>query len=100
MAHIVQDNYVTFRAGDDLVCLPISVFDEKESKLLAWLKRTDTKPVRPADNSDAVARLMWDTYRRVAFPKPILEYIPWMTPRRITKFQYWLRHNLLRWGLI
>ena len=99
MDHIREDNYVTFLAGGDLVCLPHSVFDRKERKLRRWLG-LEQKPIRSSTHADRVARLMWDTYTQREQKKRPLEYMPWMTPRRITKFQYWMRHNLLRWGLI
>lgn len=99
MDHIRQDNHVTFLAGGDLVCLPIDVFDEKETLLRRLLSR-ESKPIRSTTHAERVARLMWDAYKRAESTKRPLEYMPWMTPRRISAFQYKLRNTLLRWGLI
>lgn len=91
-----MEEYITFRAGDELLTLPASVLTGSKSQL-AWLW---TRHIPNYAKSDAFSRLMWEVYKNHESVKRPLEYVPWMTPRRITAFQFWLRNRLTRWGLI
>ena len=94
-----MEEFVTFRAGDELLTLPVDFYTKFAGNPRNWRWLT-ARHVPIAERSDAVARLMFEAYNNRAQRRVPLEYVPWMTPRRITAFQFWLRNRLTRWGLI
>lgn len=94
----VNTDYVLVRAGGEILCLPVDEVNRWSTSQKKW---ANLPRMSGADAKyDAIAQLMWDRFYCVKYGHDLLKPLRKLSPRFVSRFQYWLRTELLRWGLI
>lgn len=94
-------NYVRFRAGDEILCLPKSVVDNWTPSQWLWANVPSHVNAPIPSKFDSVCELAARQYNAIQTGKKWNEtYRKYLPERHVNRFQTWLRFTLLRYGLI
>lgn len=88
--------YVTFKCGEDLLCLPLDYVQSWTPSQKRWSEH-NTKGTRISPEIDARCNIAADLYAAKTGKWNVLKPL---SPRLQNKFQWWLRKELMRLNLI